>query len=66
MFDEGLFCAMVDRVKVNKEDFKRGLVKNYSDKFSIEDKVLMTIKAYLAEGEINKEELRREVDALLA
>ena len=52
--------------RYTKEDFKRGIVKNYSDKFSIEEKVLMTIKAYLAEGEIaNKEELRREVDALL-
>ena len=52
--------------RYTKEDFKRGIVKNYSDKFSIEEKILMTIKAYLAEGEItNKEELRREVDALL-
>lgn len=52
--------------RYTKDDFKRGIVKNYSDKFSIEEKVLMTIKAYLAEGEIeNKEELRREVDALL-
>ena len=52
--------------RYTKDDFKRGIVKNYSDKFSIEEKILMTIKAYLAEGEIaNKEELRREVDALL-
>ena len=52
--------------RYTKEDFKRGVIKNYSDKFSIEEKVLMTIKAYLAEGEIeNKEKLRREVDALL-
>lgn len=52
--------------RYTKEDFKRGIVKNYSDKFSIEEKILVTIKAYLAEGEIaNTEELRREVDALL-
>ena len=52
--------------RYTKDDFKRGIVKNYSNKFSIEEKILMTIKAYLAEGEINnKEELRREVDALL-
>lgn len=52
--------------RYTKEDFKRGIIKNYSDKFSVEDKVIMTIKAYLAEGKIeNKEELRREVDALL-
>ena len=52
--------------KYTKDDFKRGIIKNYSDKFSIEEKVLMTIKAYLAEGKIeNKEELWREVDALL-
>ena len=52
--------------RYTREDFQRGVVKNYSDKFSIEEKVLMTIKAYLAEGEIqNKEELRREVNALL-
>ena len=52
--------------RYTKDDFKRGIVKNYSDEFSIEEKVLMTIKAYLAEGEIrNKEELRRKVDALL-
>ena len=51
--------------RYTKEDFARGTIKNYSDKFSIEEKVLMTIKAYLAEGEIkNKEELRQEVDAL--
>ena len=52
--------------RYTKDDFKRGVIKDYSDKFSIEEKVLMTIKAYLAEGEIqNKEELRREVNALL-
>ncbi|MBR0038547.1 MAG: hypothetical protein IJP71_00910 [Lachnospiraceae bacterium] len=52
--------------RYTKEDFKRGIVENYSGKFSIEEKILMTIKAYLAEGEIaNKKELRREVDALL-
>ena len=34
-------------------------LKNYSDKFSTEEKILMTIKAYLAEGEIvNKEKFR--------
>ena len=52
--------------RYTKDDFERGIVKNYSDKFSVEEKVLMAIKAYLAEGEItNKEELKKEVDALL-
>lgn len=61
-----------EKNRLNKRDHKvsfeeaRGTIKNYSDKFSIEEKVLMTIKAYLAEGEIkNKEALRQEVDALL-
>ena len=52
--------------RYTKEDFARGTIKNYSDKFSIEEQVIMAIKAYLAEGEIkNKEALRQEVDALL-
>ena len=52
--------------RYTSEDFKRGVIKNYSDKFSTKDKILMIIKAYLAEGEIeDKEELRQEVNALL-
>lgn len=52
--------------RYTKDDFKRGVIKNYSDKFSIEEKVLRTIKVYLAEGEIeNKEELRHKADAFL-
>ena len=52
--------------RYTKEDFERGTIKNYSDKFSTEEKILMIIKAYLAEGEIvNKEKFRQEVDALL-
>lgn len=50
-----------------KEDFARGIIKNYSNEISAKDKILMTIKAFLVAGQIeNKEELRREVDAILA
>lgn len=50
-----------------KEDFARGTIKNYSNEISTKDKIIMTIKAFLVAGQIeNKEELRREVDAILA
>ena len=49
-----------------KEDFARGIIKNYSNEISAKDKIIMTIKAFLVAGQIeNKEELRREVDAIL-
>ena len=50
-----------------KEDFKNAVVKNYGAKISAEDKILMTLRAYIAAGQIkNKEELRKEVDMVLA
>ena len=49
------------------DDFKRGKLKNISDQTSTDDKILYTIKAYLAAGKIaNKEKLRKEVDLVLA
>ena len=42
--------------RYTKEDFKRGVIKNYSDKISVNDKILMIIKAYLVENEIENKE----------
>ena len=47
-------------------DFSHMKIEKAPYKFSTEEKILMTIKAYLAEGEIvNKEKFRQEADALL-
>lgn len=50
-----------------KEDFKNAVIKNYGDKIPAEEKILMTIKAYIAAGQIqDKDMLRKEVDLVLA
>lgn len=50
-----------------RDDFKNAVVKDYSAKISAEDRILMTLKAYIAAGQIkNKDALKREVDLVLA
>ena len=46
-------------------DFSNGVVKNYSDKFSREEKLKAFIECIIAVEKISKEELKKEVDALL-
>ncbi len=49
------------------DDFKRGTIKNISDQISIEDKIMYTLKAYLASGmSFDKEKVREEINAILA
>lgn len=46
-------------------DFSNGIVKNYSDKISREEKLKAFIECFIAVEKVSKEELKREVDALL-
>lgn len=47
-------------------DFSDGIVKNYSDKFTREEKLKAMLECFIAVENINKEELRKEVDLVLA
>lgn len=47
-------------------DFSDGIVKNYSDKFTREEKLKAMLECFIAVEKINKDELRREVDLVLA
>ena len=49
------------------EDLKRGTIKNISDQISIEDKIMYTLKAYLASGQkFDKEKIKKEINTILA
>ena len=37
----------------------------YASKFSIEDKIVMGVEAYLSRGNVNKKELKERLDAVL-
>lgn len=47
-------------------DFSDGVVKNYSDKVTREEKLKAFIECFVAVENVSKEELKKEVDALLA
>lgn len=47
-------------------DFSNGVVKNYADKFTKEEKLKAMLDCFIAVEKIDKSELRREVDAILA
>ncbi len=50
-----------------KEDFKNGIWKDGSNMFTVDEKILMAIKAYAEAGQIiDKEKLKKEVDLVLA
>ena len=47
-------------------DFKDGVEKNYSDKFTREEKLKAMLECFLAAEKIDKEELKKEVDLILS
>lgn len=47
-------------------DFSNGVVKDYSDRFTREEKLKAMLECFLAVEKINKEELKKEVDLVLA
>lgn len=47
-------------------DFSNGVVKDYSDKFTRGEKLKAMLECFIAVENINKDELRREVDLVLA
>lgn len=47
-------------------DFSDGVVKDYSDKFTREEKLKAMLECFIAVERISKDELRREVDIVLA
>ena len=47
-------------------DFSNGTIKNYSDKMTREEKLKAFLDCFIAVEKITKEELKREVDAILA
>lgn len=47
-------------------DFSDGVVKDYSDKFTREEKLKAMLECFIAVEKINKDELRREVDLILS
>lgn len=46
-------------------NFSDGMIKNYSDKFTREEKLKAFIECFIAVEKVSKEELKKEVDALL-
>jgi len=46
-------------------DFSNGVVKNYSNKISREEKLKAFIECIIAVENVSKEELRKEVDEIL-
>lgn len=46
-------------------NFSDGVVKDYSDKFTREEKLKAFIDCFIAVEKVSKEELKKEVDALL-
>ena len=49
-----------------REDFKNAVKKNYADKFSTDEKIIMTLRAFIANGKIqNKDKLRYEIDTMI-
>ena len=47
-------------------DFSNGVVKNYSDQFTNEEKLKMILEAFMENAKITKDELKKEVDLVLA
>lgn len=47
-------------------NFTDGIVKNYSDKFTREEKLKAFLECFLVVEKVSKEELKKEVDAILA
>lgn len=48
------------------EDFKKMKPNPYASKFSIEDKIVMGIEAYISHGNVNKKKLKERLDVVLA
>lgn len=46
-------------------NFSDGIIKNYSNKFTREEKLKAFIDCFIAVEKVSKEELKKEVDALL-
>lgn len=46
-------------------DFSDGVVKNYSNKITRKEKLKAFIECFIAVEKVSKEELKKEVDALL-
>ena len=46
-------------------NFSDGIVKNYSDKFTREEKLKAFLECFIAVEKVSKEELKKEVEALL-
>lgn len=46
-------------------DFSDGIVKNYSNKMTRKEKLKAFIECFIAVEKVSKEELKKEVDALL-
>ena len=46
-------------------NFSDGVVKDYSDKFTREEKLKAFIDCFIAVEKVSKKELKKEVDALL-
>ena len=47
-------------------DFSGGVVKNYSNKITREEKLKAFIESFIAVEKVSKEELKKEFNALLA
>ena len=52
--------------ELTDEDFKNMKPNPYASKFSIEDKIVMGVEAYLSQGNVNKKELKERLDSVLA
>lgn len=48
------------------EDFNNMKPNPYASKFTVEDKIVMGVEAYLSQGNVNKKKLKERLDVVLA